>query len=113
MSTRICPRCSSFSVHRARRRGLLETVLLPLLALRPYRCMNCWRRHYGLVFTQHYRTRIQPSVITIQVPVPVLRGAFALVLLAIPMLLPGAAPVLRTPWLALPGINTVLPATTG
>ena len=97
MSTRICPRCSSFSVHRARRRGLFEAVLLPLLALRPYRCMNCWRRYYGLVFTQHYRTRIQPSVVTIQVPVPVLRGACGLlVLFAIPLLLPGAAPVLRT-----------------
>jgi hypothetical protein len=71
-------------------------VLLPLLVLRPYRCMSCWWRFYALVFTKHYRTRVQPSVVTIQVPVAFLRGAFGLlVFFAIPLVLPGAAPVLR------------------
>jgi hypothetical protein len=73
---------------------LLEVVLLPLLVLRPYRCMSCWWRFYALVFTKHYRTRVQPSVVTIQVPVAFLRGAFGLlVFFAIPLVLPGAAPV--------------------
>ena len=97
MSTRICPRCRSFSVHRSGRRGLFEAVLLPLLVLRPCRCMSCWRRYYGFVFAKHHRTRVQPSGVTIQVLVPVLRGAFGLLILfAIPLVLPGAAPVLRT-----------------
>jgi hypothetical protein len=97
MSTRICPRCRSLSVHRSGRRGLLEGVLLPLFVLRPYRCMNCWRRYYGFIFAKHHRARVQPSVVSIPVLVPVLRGAFGLlVFFAIPLLLPGAAPVLRT-----------------
>ena len=50
-SVRRCPNCNSFKVHRSKRRGLSEWVVLPLLLLCPFRCDDCDRRHYGLVFS--------------------------------------------------------------
>ncbi len=50
-SVRCCPDCNSFRVHRSKRRGLFEWVVLPLLLLRPFRCEDCDRRHYGFVFS--------------------------------------------------------------
>jgi len=39
-------------VRRSHRRGLFETMLLPFLMLRPFRCEDCTRRHYNLFFTR-------------------------------------------------------------
>ena len=47
MHVRICPKCRSYDVHRSRRRGFLERVLLPLILKRPYRCDGCNSRYYG------------------------------------------------------------------
>ncbi len=47
---RACPFCDSSSVRRSHRQGLLETVLLRLILVRPYRCETCTRRHYNFVF---------------------------------------------------------------
>jgi DNA-directed RNA polymerase subunit RPC12/RpoP len=41
-----CPRCGHREIERASRRGLMEEMLLPLLGLRPYRCVRCLRRFY-------------------------------------------------------------------
>ena len=91
-----CPRCSRFSVRRSPRCGWFETRLLPLFALRPYRCRSCGWHSYRIGLTQHGRTRIQPSRVPRRVSVAVLRGVCGLlVLLAVPLLLPGSAPVLR------------------
>jgi hypothetical protein len=49
---RCCPSCRSLDVRRSHRRGLLETVILPLLLLRPFRCEDCTKRHYNLLFTR-------------------------------------------------------------
>ena len=57
MSIRQCPRCNSFSVRRSRRRGFVE-FMLPLLLMRPYRCSDCFRRHYG--FTLRSRDGYAP-----------------------------------------------------
>lgn len=51
MSTRQCPACGSFFVRRSQRRGILENVVLRLLLLRPYRCGECYVRHYELVWS--------------------------------------------------------------
>lgn len=49
---RDCPACRSSVVRRSRRRGLFERIVLPLLLRRPYRCLDCDRRHYGSVFAR-------------------------------------------------------------
>jgi hypothetical protein len=48
---RCCPSCRSFDVRRSHRRSLLEVILLPLLMVRPFRCEDCGKRHYNLVWT--------------------------------------------------------------
>lgn len=45
---------------RSRRRGLAETLFLPLFLLRPYRCKRCNARHYGFLFRQ--RASAAPEV---------------------------------------------------
>ncbi|MGH9509610.1 MAG: hypothetical protein ACRD2Q_01045 [Terriglobales bacterium] len=52
MHVRICPQCRSYDVHRSRRRGFVERVLLPLVLKRPYRCDGCNSRYYGYTFAQ-------------------------------------------------------------
>jgi hypothetical protein len=49
---RCCPECNSFDVRRAHRKGLRETLILPLFLLRPFRCNTCQFRHINLVFCQ-------------------------------------------------------------
>jgi DNA-directed RNA polymerase subunit RPC12/RpoP len=41
-----CPRCGHRGIERASRRGAVEELLLPLVGLRPYRCLRCLRRFY-------------------------------------------------------------------
>jgi hypothetical protein len=41
---RVCPRCSSFEFKEAESQPL--DGLLSFFALRPVRCVNCWRRYY-------------------------------------------------------------------
>lgn len=52
MHVRICPKCRSHDVHRSRRRGFVERVLLPLVLKRPYRCDGCNSRYYGYTFAR-------------------------------------------------------------
>jgi hypothetical protein len=49
---RCCPACRSFDVRRSHRRGLLEAAILPVLMMRPFRCEDCGKRHYNLVWTR-------------------------------------------------------------
>jgi hypothetical protein len=49
---RCCPACNSLDVRRSHRRGLFEVLILPLLLLRPFRCEDCTKRHYNLIFTR-------------------------------------------------------------
>lgn len=53
MATYRCPQCKSLSVHRSRRRGLFEHLVLRLMLLRPYRCWSCDRRHHGYLFLRN------------------------------------------------------------
>jgi hypothetical protein len=53
---RHCPYCHGFLVRRSRRRGLFESLILPPLLLRPFRCMDCRRRHYHFVFSKKMAT---------------------------------------------------------
>ncbi len=50
MDTYCCPQCKSLSIHRSRRRGLYEHIVVRLMLLRPYRCWSCDYRHYGYLF---------------------------------------------------------------
>ncbi len=47
MIKRRCQYCDSHQVARSQRRGLFETLVLPLLLIRPFRCLKCYRRYYG------------------------------------------------------------------
>ena len=47
---RYCPECHSRDIRRSTRRGLFESLVLPLVLLRPYRCERCDARVYGFVF---------------------------------------------------------------
>lgn len=44
-----CPFCESKHLRRSRRRNLLERVVLRLVSVRPYRCLDCNRRFYDRV----------------------------------------------------------------
>jgi hypothetical protein len=52
MSTRCCPICKSKDVRRSMRRGKLESLVLPFLLLRPFRCESCDHRYYGWFFSK-------------------------------------------------------------
>lgn len=54
MLIRCCPRCFSLKVHRSRPKSLLETLILPLCLLRPYRCEKCHHRYYGSLFSRKF-----------------------------------------------------------
>ena len=47
-SERQCPHCGGYDVVRSRRGSLLQPFLFFLL-LRPYRCLECYKRFYGYV----------------------------------------------------------------
>jgi hypothetical protein len=49
---RCCPKCKNLDVRRSHRKGFLETFILPLLLLRPYRCNECQLRHINTVFAR-------------------------------------------------------------
>jgi hypothetical protein len=49
---RCCPKCNNFDVRRSHRKGLLESLVLPLFLLRPFRCNACQSRHINFVFCQ-------------------------------------------------------------
>jgi hypothetical protein len=40
-----CPECGSRSIHRSRRKGLVESILHHALFISPYRCDECYERH--------------------------------------------------------------------
>src|SRR4029077_14508918 len=41
-----CPDCGSELLHRSRRKGLVESVLYHVLFIGPYRCNECFERHF-------------------------------------------------------------------
>ena len=45
---RPCPHCGSSEVYRSHRRGAVERYLLPIIGVRPVRCVNCDARFYRL-----------------------------------------------------------------
>jgi len=47
---RRCHHCRSIKLKPMERSGLFEFLILPVLLLRPFRCLACRRRHYGFVF---------------------------------------------------------------
>jgi len=45
---RSCPNCGSSEIFRSHRRGAVERYLLRAIRVRPFRCVNCDARFYGL-----------------------------------------------------------------
>lgn len=43
-----CPHCQSRVMRRSKRRGMFELSILSLVPVRPFRCMECDHRFYGL-----------------------------------------------------------------
>jgi len=55
-----CPECGSGSIHRSRRKGLVESILHHALFISPYRCDECYERHFRFRSTkeaQHTSTQ--------------------------------------------------------
>jgi hypothetical protein len=52
---RYCPECHSRDVRRSVRWGIIETAILPLFLLRPFRCQRCDARFFGLFFAARIR----------------------------------------------------------
>jgi hypothetical protein len=52
MVRRRCQYCGSHQVARSWRRGLFETLVLPALLQRPFRCLRCYQRYYGFAWAQ-------------------------------------------------------------
>ncbi len=46
-----CPSCSSLRIHRSRRKGFLESGLLTMLFVRPFRCELCNHRFFRWSFS--------------------------------------------------------------
>lgn len=44
MPSPACPHCESDDTARSRRRGFVETTVLPLLGRAPFRCRSCRKR---------------------------------------------------------------------
>ena len=44
----VCPICRGKGLRRSKRRGIVESKILSLLSVRPFRCMDCDYRFYGL-----------------------------------------------------------------
>jgi len=42
-----CPYCQSKAIRRSMRRGMIESVILRLILLRPFRCKDCDHRFYS------------------------------------------------------------------
>jgi hypothetical protein len=36
-----CPLCRSKRIHRSKRKGIVERVILPMIFIRPFRCEKC------------------------------------------------------------------------
>lgn len=56
MKGRRCPQCGSTSVARCRQRTVFEALILPLFLLRPFRCLDCYNRYYGYLFSKRVKT---------------------------------------------------------
>ena len=41
-----CPRCTSVRIHHSRRRGIIETIILAAIFVRPFRCERCDSRFF-------------------------------------------------------------------
>jgi len=48
-----CPSCGSTSIHRSRRKDFVETILHYILFMSPYRCDECYERHFRFRLAKH------------------------------------------------------------
>ncbi len=56
-----CPSCESRRVRRSHRRGFVERVFLRVLSLRPFHCMDCYKRFHSrseLIDVQQRQPRV-------------------------------------------------------
>ncbi len=59
---RRCPECHGRNVRRSIRYGILDTWILPLFMLRPFRCDRCDRRYFGLFFAARVKMEAKSSL---------------------------------------------------
>lgn len=43
---RICPNCGGIQIRRSKKKGTLERLAAVFFSLKPYRCGECYHRHY-------------------------------------------------------------------
>jgi predicted Zn-ribbon and HTH transcriptional regulator len=41
-----CPLCHSHRIHRSKRKGLFERIVLAMIFVRPFRCLTCDYRFF-------------------------------------------------------------------
>jgi transposase-like protein len=46
-----CPECESANIHKSRRRGIVERIILASIFVRPFRCEKCDSRFYRWSFS--------------------------------------------------------------
>jgi predicted Zn-ribbon and HTH transcriptional regulator len=56
-----CPLCQSKNISKSKRRGLLESLVLKLIHVRPYRCLNCDLRFFRRAVPQGHKA---PPIVT-------------------------------------------------
>jgi C4-type Zn-finger protein len=48
-----CPLCHSKRIHRSKRKGLIERVILAMVFIRPFRCERCDYRFFRRSFSSN------------------------------------------------------------
>ncbi len=57
----LCPYCRSKVIRRSKRRGVVESSILSLISVRPFRCKECDRRFYSFISRAdliHFKSRV-------------------------------------------------------
>ena len=57
-----CPLCHSKRIHRSKRKGIMEQVILAMIFVKPFRCERCDYRFLRQSFnTNHHASRQQAT----------------------------------------------------
>ena len=43
---RVCPHCGGIQIRRSKKRGTLERLAAVFFSVNPYRCKECYHRHF-------------------------------------------------------------------
>ena len=58
---RVCPYCRSYDVHSSTRQPFMDDFMV-LALMKPYRCMECTKRHYNVLWAKREEPPATPKV---------------------------------------------------